>query len=284
VAEADPATPSGTSAPSGGELLLRVCSALVLAPLAIWTAYLGGWPFAVFWSLAAVGVFWEWTALVAGAERRTVVTVGGATLVISCVLAAGGGLMGAIIVAALGIAIAPLAPVQRRGWVAGSVPYAGAIGIAPIVLRSDGENGFVAVLFLFTIVWTTDIVAYFLGRMIGGPKLLPRVSPKKTWSGAISGLAAAVLAAIVVAEVAGLSGLFAIAVVAAILSSVAQAGDLFESQLKRRFAAKDSSHLIPGHGGLMDRLDGFVFAAAVAALIGLLRGGVMAPARGLLVW
>jgi phosphatidate cytidylyltransferase len=213
-----------------------------------------------------------------------VITAGGAALVVACALAAGGRLMGAIIVAALGVGIAPIGPVQRRGWVAGAVPYAGAIGIAPIVLRSDSEDGFVAVLFLFAIVWSTDIVAYFLGRLIGGPKLLPRVSPKKTWSGAISGLAAAVLAAVAVATVAGLSGLIAIALVAAILSSVAQAGDLFESQLKRRFGAKDSSHLIPGHGGLMDRLDGFVFAAAVAALIGLLRGGVEAPARGLLVW
>jgi phosphatidate cytidylyltransferase len=284
VAKADPATPSPTIAPSGAELVLRVCSALVLAPLAIWTAYLGGWPFAVFWSLAALGVFWEWSALVAGDRRHLVVAVGGAALCLACALAAGGRLIGAVIVAALGIAIAPLAPAPRRGWVAGGVPYAGAIGIAPIVLRSDSENGFVAVLFLFAIVWTTDIVAYFLGRLIGGPKLLPRVSPKKTWSGALSGLAAAVLAAVVIAAAAGLSRLFAIAVTAAILSSVAQAGDLFESQLKRRFGAKDSSHLIPGHGGLMDRLDGFVFAAAVAALIGLLRGGIAAPARGLLVW
>jgi phosphatidate cytidylyltransferase len=138
--------------------------------------------------------------------------------------------------------------------------------------------------FLFAIVWGTDIVAYFLGRMIGGPKLLPRVSPKKTWSGAISGLVAAVLAAVAVAKAAGLSGLSVIALVAAILSCAAQAGDLFESLVKRRFGAKDSSHLIPGHGGLMDRLDGFVFAAAIAALIGVLRGGVAAPARGLLVW
>jgi phosphatidate cytidylyltransferase len=120
--------------------------------------------------------------------------------------------------------------------------------------------------------------------MIGGPKLLARVSPKKTWSGAIGGLAAAVLAAIAVAKMAGLSGLLSIAVVAAILSALAQAGDLFESQLKRRFGAKDSSQLIPGHGGLMDRLDGFVFAAAVAALIGILRGGLEATAHGLVVW
>jgi phosphatidate cytidylyltransferase len=284
VADADPAEPSGTITPGNRELALRICSALVLVPLAIGTAYLGGWPFAIFWSLAAIGVFWEWNTLVAGNGRRPAVMVGGAALVVSLVLAADR-LLGAIFVLAIGIiGIAPMAPAQHRGWVAGGVPYAGAIGIAPIVLRSDSEDGFVAVMLLFAIVWTTDIVAYFLGRLIGGPKLLPRVSPKKTWSGAISGLAAAVLAAIAVAKVAGLSGLLSIALVAAILSSVAQAGDLFESQLKRRFGAKDSSHLIPGHGGLMDRLDGFVFAAAVAALIGILRGGVEAPARGLLVW
>lgn len=285
MADTDPAPPSGTIRPGSGDLWLRVGSALVLAPLAIGTAYLGGWPFALFWSLAAIGVFWEWSTLVADSERRSIIMVGGAALVIALALAASGRLMGAIVVTALGIiATAPIAPAQHRGWVAAGVPYAAAIGIAPIALRSDAEDGFVAVMFLFAIVWTTDIVAYFLGRLIGGPKLLPRVSPKKTWSGAISGLAAAVLAAIAVAKAAGLSGLYSIALIAAILSAVAQAGDLFESRLKRKFGAKDSSHLIPGHGGLMDRLDGFVFAAAVAALIGVVRGGVEAPAHGLLAW
>jgi phosphatidate cytidylyltransferase len=285
VADADPAHSSRAIAPGNRDLMLRVASALVLAPLAIGTAYFGGWPFALFWSLAAIGVFWEWSALVAGSERRSVVMVGGAALVISLALAAGGRLMGAIVVTALGIvATGSVAPAQYRGWAAAGVPYAGAIGIAPIALRADSEDGFVAVMLLFAIVWTTDIVAYFLGRLIGGPKLLPRVSPKKTWSGAISGLLAAVLAAIAVAKAAELSGFYSIALVAAILSAVAQAGDLFESRLKRRFGAKDSSHLIPGHGGLMDRLDGFVLAAAVAATIGVLRGGVEAPAHGLLTW
>jgi phosphatidate cytidylyltransferase len=282
---AAPANPPGTITPGRGELTLRVCSALVLVPLAVGTAYLGGWPFAMFWSLAAIGVFWEWSTLVAGDGRRLMLALGGATLVVSLALAAIGSLIGAVILTALGaVGVAPIAPAQLRGWVVGGLPYSGAIGIAPIALRSDSEHGFIAVMFLFAIVWTTDIVAYFLGRMIGGPKLLPRVSPKKTWSGAISGLAGAVLAAVALAAAAGLSGLLAIALIAAILSAVAQAGDLFESLLKRKFGAKDSGRLIPGHGGLMDRLDGFVFAAAVAALIGILRGGVEAPARGLLVW
>lgn len=285
MADADPAHSSRPVTPSSAELALRICSALVLAPLAIWTAYLGGWPFAVFWSLAAVGVLWEWSSLVAGGEKRPVVMVGGAALVFSLVLAAGERLLGSAIVLALGLlAIVPVAPRQQRGWAAAGIAYAGAIAIAPIVLRSDSEDGFIAVLLLFAIVWATDICAYFLGRLIGGPKLLARVSPKKTWSGAVGGLVAAVLAAIVLGRLAGLDGLLAIALVAAVLSAVAQAGDLFESQLKRRFGAKDSSHLIPGHGGLMDRLDGFVFAAALATAIGILRGGLEAPARGLLIW
>jgi phosphatidate cytidylyltransferase len=295
VADPAPAQLSRSSTPGGENLTLRVWSSLVLAPMAVATAYFGGWPFALFWSAAAIGVFWEWSALVADKYRHPIVMVGGAALVVSSVVAASGqsmggvfGVLGAIatiLVVAVGlVAIAPLGPLHHRGWLAGGVPYAGAIGIAPVVLRSDSEDGFVAMVFLFAIVWATDIAAFFLGRMIGGPRLLPRVSPKKTWSGAIGGLAAAVLAGVAVAKAAGLSGLLWLALVAAILSCVAQAGDLFESLMKRRFGAKDSSHLIPGHGGLMDRLDGFVFAAAIAALIGVLRGGVAAPARGLLVW
>jgi phosphatidate cytidylyltransferase len=285
VPDADPANTSGTIGSKGRDLSLRICSALVLVPLAVGSAYLGGWPFVIFWSLAAIGIFWEWTSLVAGAERRSALMVGGSALVLALVLAGGGRPLEAIIVVAMGvIGIAVIAPAHYRGWAAGGLPYAGATGIAPIVLRSDNNDGFVAMMFLFAIVWATDSVAYFLGRLIGGRKLAPRISPKKTWSGAISGLLAAVLAGVAVAKFAGVAGLLAVGCIAAILSAFAQAGDLFESLLKRRFGAKDSGHLIPGHGGLMDRLDGFIVAAAVAALIGILRGGLEAPARGLLVW
>jgi phosphatidate cytidylyltransferase len=140
------------------------------------------------------------------------------------------------------------------------------------------------VLFLFAIVWTTDIGAYFVGRAIGGPKLVPQVSPNKTWAGALAGMGAAVIVGVAVAKATALTNLFAIAMLAIVLSISAQGGDLFESVLKRRFGAKDSSRLIPGHGGLMDRLDGFVTASIVAVLIGLARGGFEAPGRGLLVW
>jgi phosphatidate cytidylyltransferase len=269
----------------GGELVLRVCSALVLVPIAIGTAYLGGWPFAVFWGLAAMGVLWEWISLVARSDHRTVLMTGGASLALAVALVATGHLLAAVIVLAIStLGVAALAPAKWRTWIAAGVPYAGALGVAPVVLRSDSEDGFLAVIFLFAIVWTTDVVAYFSGRAIGGPKLMAQVSPKKTWSGAIGGTLAAVIVACILAKVMALSGLFAIAMLAVMLSICAQGGDLFESFLKRRFGAKDSGHLIPGHGGLMDRLDGFITASVVAALIGLLRGGFEAPGRGLLVW
>ncbi|HSJ40124.1 MAG TPA: CDP-archaeol synthase [Xanthobacteraceae bacterium] len=269
----------------GGELALRVCSALVLVPLALGAAYLGGWPFAVLWGLAAMVVLWEWNSLVAGSDQRIVLTTGGASLALAIALVLTGHLLAAVIVLAIStLGVASLAPAKRRTWIAAGVPYAGALGVAPIVLRSDNGEGFLAVIFLFAVVWTTDIAAYFAGRAIGGPKLMPRVSPNKTWSGAIGGTLAAVVVALALAKVTALTGLFAIAMLAVILSICAQGGDLFESFLKRRFGAKDSGHLIPGHGGLMDRLDGFVTASVVAALIGLLRGGFEAPGRGLLVW
>jgi phosphatidate cytidylyltransferase len=271
--------------PRGSELALRVCSALVLVPLALATAYLGDWPFAVFWGVAAMGVLWEWTSLVAGTDRRFVLMTGAASLALALALVVSGLPLAAVIVLAIGtLAAASLAPAERRLWIAGGIPYAGALGLAPIVLRSDREDGFLAVIFLFAVVWTTDIAAYFIGRAAGGPKLVPQVSPKKTWSGAIGGTLAAVVVALALAKTAALAGLFAIAMLAIVLSVFAQAGDVFESFLKRRFGAKDSSHLIPGHGGLMDRLDGFVTASVVATAIGLARGGFEAPGRGLLVW
>ena len=286
---ADPARQQRSYGSRGSELALRVASALVLVPLAIATAYVGGWPFVVFWGVAALGVFWEWTALVTGADRRSILLVGGASVALSLLLLVGGYRLAAAAVLAIGtLGAAALAPAQRRGWAAAGVPYAGALAIAPVVLRSDRDDGFSAIILLFAIVWATDIAAYFAGRAIGGPKLMPLVSPKKTWSGAIGGAFAALVVALAVAKIVGgtsaLAGWLAIAALAVILSVIAQAGDLFESFLKRRFGAKDSSHLIPGHGGLMDRLDGFVTASVVAALIGLLRGGFEVPGRGLLVW
>jgi len=294
MANADPARPVPTASSGGSELILRILSGLVLAPLAVGVAYLGGWAFVVFWSIAALLVLWEWCTLIAGGERSTVLLIAGAAVLLAMLLAATAAdaeashsvrlVAGGTLLLMGMLATAALASSDRRVWTAAGIPYAGLLGMAPIVLRNDAQYGFLAIAFLFAVVWATDIVAYFVGRAVGGPKLAPRISPKKTWSGAAGGTVAAIGAALALAIAAGLPNLPAVGLIAAAASALAQAGDLFESALKRRFGAKDSSHLIPGHGGLMDRLDGFVAAAVFATLIGLIHGGVDEPARGLLVW
>jgi phosphatidate cytidylyltransferase len=172
---------------------------------------------------------------------------------------------------------------DRRRWLVAGGLYAAVALIAPVILRSDRAYGFSAIVFLFAIVWITDIMGYAVGRAIGGARLWPAVSPNKTWAGAIGGVGGALAAGLAVAWWDAMA-LVPIAILAVILSMVAQGGDLLESAVKRRFGAKDAGDLIPGHGGLMDRIDGFIAAAFVAAVIGVVRGGPDAAARGLLIW
>lgn len=270
---------------SANNLALRIASAAVLAPLALVTAYSGGWPFVLFWSAAALAVLWEWMELVAGKAHRP--------LFISCAgaVAAAGLLVwldrpiSALLMLGLGaLAAAILAPSARRLWVTLGIAYAGAMLLAPILLRHDAAYGFAVIVLLFAIVWTTDVCGYFAGRAFGGPKLMPVVSPKKTWSGAIAGTAGAMIVGLLVASLFGSFNTVAMLAITFVLSVLAQFGDLFESWVKRQFGAKDSSRLIPGHGGVMDRLDGFWAAAVAGCLIGLMRGGFDGPARGLLIW
>src|SRR5215471_6999735 len=280
---------------AGSQLALRSASGLVLAAIALAIAFFGGWAFIAFWGGAAVLVLWEWISLVAGRHSRVALLAGGLSVALAAGLAGAmgnsaaavhpGRLVLALVVLAVGtLAAAALARHKNPVTTAAGVLYAGALALAPILLRSDVEAGFLAVVFLFAVVWVTDIVAYLVGRTVGGPKLAPAISPNKTWSGAIGGTAAAMAVATTIGLAANLVGVGRIAMLAAGLSVAGQIGDLFESALKRRFGVKDSGHLIPGHGGLMDRLDAFVAAAALAALVGLLRGGFEAPGRGLLVW
>ena len=270
--------------PAVGNLALRVVSAIVLAPVAVAAAWLDSWPFALFWLLAALLVLWEWIHLVAGPGHKLMFSASGSALAVAALVEFRDRPVAAALLIVLG-GIAALIFVQRerRLWIVAGIGYAGMMLLSPLLLRTDPDYGFLAIVLLFAVVWATDIVAYFAGRAIGGPLLCPSVSPKKTWSGAIAGAAGAMAAAVAVAhlfdanrQVFGILGL--------ILSAVAQFGDLLESWIKRRFGAKDASHLIPGHGGVMDRLDGFWAAALVACLIGLARGGLHNAALGLLIW
>jgi phosphatidate cytidylyltransferase len=265
--------------------LVRIASSLVLAPLAIGTAYAGGWLFSLFWGLAAVAIVWEWMSLIDPQHWRRAFAAGGFSLALAVVLLGLNQVPAAMIVIGVGaVGSGVLVGAQRRLWIAAGVLYGGAFVVALTALRADPQRGLVAILFLFALVWTTDIAGYFAGRVLQGPKLWPRVSPNKTWSGALVGTLAAVIAAIVVAKLARLGHVWAIAALGGALSIVGQAGDLLESGIKRRFGVKDASHIIPGHGGVMDRLDAFWAASVAAALLGFMRAGLDAPGRGLLLW
>jgi len=262
------------------DLRKRALSAAVLLPAAVACIWLGATPFAAMMALGGAILAWEWVHL-CGRRIRTM-----PGLVVPLVVLAAGSFA---VMDHVRIALTVLLAGFVAAWVfaqrmhEGGVPsparlalgvlYIGLAGIALIELRHDGEVGRANVLFLFLIVWASDIGAYLAGRMIGGPKLAPAISPNKTWSGALGGLGAAVLVGIAcaLAFTPG-AAIFAIMAVALLLSVVSQAGDLLESGIKRHFNVRDTSSLIPGHGGLLDRLDGVLAAAPAAALIAALAG------------
>lgn len=264
----------------GSDLPLRFLSASVLAAIAFLGAWLGGIPAAVVTAAATVIVHLEWTRITEGAYPRALPFVAATAI---AVLTAGAGSI--LIGIALAGLVAVVAALSSGGvWRPAGVLYAAAFAIPLLALRQSPELGFVVILFLFLVVAMTDTGALLAGRLIGGPKLWPRVSPKKTWAGAIGGLVGAVATGIVVAALAGLPITPMLIVVTLLLGLACEAGDLFESSVKRRFGAKDSGNIIPGHGGLMDRVDGLVFAGVAAALIGLLHAGPDDLAGGLLSW
>lgn len=271
--------------------LARVASALVLAPLAIIVVLLGGWPFVLVWCLAAMIVYWEWTAEIVKAPRSAEVA-GVGVLAVAGLLGASGFPSMALLVIAVGAGALAALGGTRRLWCGAGLLYAGLVLAGPMLLRRDlhPDFGVLALFYLFAVVWATDILALFAGRRIGGPKLAPSISPKKTWSGAIAGALGGVAAGAAVAAVGSnllnlpKTNILAATGLALLLSVVAQGGDLFESAVKRRFGVKDSGRIIPGHGGLMDRLDGFLAAAGAAALLGVARGGLDGAASGLLAW
>ena len=276
-------TPADIAEQGSRNLLVRIAVALVLAPIAIAIAYVGGWPWAVLVTLAAIGLYVEWLMIIGVARERRVAASGVVALATSGVCLAAGRIDASLVVAALGLANVALLSPRLRIWAATGFCYAAAAEIASLLVRLDQVCGFVALILILLVVWVTDIGGYFAGRGLGGPKLWPRVSPKKTWAGAIGGFAASLAVSGGFAAF-GLGKPGPLLLLGAALSVVSQAGDLFESAVKRRFGVKDSSHIIPGHGGLLDRLDGYVAAVIMAAIFGLLRGGVDGVGRGLMVW
>lgn len=261
----------------------RVASAIVLIGAALATVWAGGHWFALFWLAAGVAIHWEWQRLIGGPMQSARFAVGAAALAAMAAAVSNAAPDIALVVALLAAgAVAALAGQGLRLWAAAGVIYAAALVVSVIFLRQSLFGGFEAIVWLFATVWATDIMAYFGGRFIGGPKLWPRVSPSKTWSGFLTGVGSGALAGLAVAP--HTSSVVVVLALTALAAAVSQGGDLFESSVKRHFGVKDSSRIIPGHGGVMDRLDGFIAAAALAAIIGFARAGFAAPAQALFHW
>lgn len=280
--EAPPAPPA-TAKPSR-DLVDRVIWGALLATVAVTLDYLGHVPFAVLVGLIAVVMSWEWGRLVRSIEIDAAHVLHAASVAIAVLLAAlGYPALGLAALVAGAITILSLRFGEGAVLSALGVLYVGIPAIALLWLRWDEPYGFLAILLVFIVVWSTDTAAYATGRTLGGPKLWRAISPNKTWSGLIGGVLAAGVAAAVFAHFVDGASALRLGLVGMAMGAVSQAGDLAESALKRRFGAKDASHIIPGHGGVMDRMDGLVAAATLAALVGLAIN-VHAPARSLLLW
>lgn len=270
------------------ELSMRVYSALILISIALFLTLRGVESFAVLITLFISAMAWEWGRLVRGQGLDAAFGV----QIVATAAAAFATVRGCPVCALLAVFAGTVAVFFIRTaqaehpqawWSAAGVFYAGLPAVALIWIRGDPAYGLLAILYLFIVVWTTDSAAYLFGRWLGGAKLAPRISPKKTWSGLIGGAGSAALAGLVFAFIA--LGQFspALALLAFVLALISQLGDLSESAVKRVFGMKDTSSLIPGHGGVLDRIDGLLFAAFAAGLLAWsLDSGN--PGRALLLW
>jgi phosphatidate cytidylyltransferase len=275
---------AGGPARQVSNLQLRVISSVVLIVAVLAVTWLGGVAFRLLAALIAGAIFYEWSAMSRTATSGRYQLVAAALLgVVLLALLFGYSAAGVLILLALSVAASLLdSGIGGQGlWTPAGLAYAGLSGLSLAYLRDGDQTGLAAILFLFAVVWATDIAAYFVGRSLGGPKLAPAISPGKTQSGALGGIVGGVLAGIALAAFLGLGNFQTLALVAFLLSVVSQVGDLFESWVKRRHGVKDSGNLIPGHGGVMDRVDGLVAAGFALYAIGWLLGSADKPAQAL---
>jgi len=256
-----------------GALRRRILSALVLVPIALGAIWAGEISTTILAALAGGLMAWEWGKLIgrldSAVEAALFVAVGAGAVLVTGFWSAQAGL----VCAALGVAGLTLSGMRRQpGWTAAGLGWILLATICFVVLRADPEVGWPTTLWLLLVVWAIDTAAYVVGRSVGGPKLAPRISPNKTWSGLLGGMAGAVLVGLVFGWIDGVSGPWRLALVSGGLAVVEQIGDIAESYAKRRFGAKDSGNLIPGHGGLLDRLDGMLAVVTAIALLQIVTG------------
>lgn len=265
------------------ELLLRSLSAVVLVIVALFMAKHSFMTFLILAALIALLMVWEWGKLTNNDTPLQLAIPAVTTLTTaSAFLTKEWPLFFASLIAGGFLSVWATHYWWRSKWALMGLFYVSLPTISLLTLRQDQIYGFEAVLYVFLVVWATDTAAYFAGRYFGGKKLAPAISPGKTWSGAIGGTFAGLLTGALLA-ISLNSEPVILALIGLLLSVVAQAGDLAESAIKRHFGVKDSGNLIPGHGGVLDRLDGIVTASVAAALIGGLHN-FASPGQGLLIW
>jgi phosphatidate cytidylyltransferase len=271
-----PAAPGATSA--AHSLARRIVAALIMMPVVLGALWLGHPYWTILVAIAAGMMAWEWRRLTAAgavgaigwammalAALAVLLTGFGEVRLALWVLGVGGLLLG--LAAALGESPA------GGGWAWLGTLYAGLPSLALVWLRDDPASGLATLLWLLFLVWAIDTAAYAAGKLIGGPKLVPRISPSKTWAGLAGGAAGAAIIGYLAARWTGLPDPWLLTGLSLLLALAEQAGDLFESAVKRRFGVKDSSGLIPGHGGILDRVDGLVAVALIVAGFALWGGG-----------
>ena len=268
------------------DLALRAVSGVVLAIAASAVTWWGGVAFGLFFGIVTLLIYKEWVAIVGEQPYGIPAVLGYGAILTSLIGGWIGAWQAALIVPLFGAGFLFFVrcsyPYAR--WCGSGVLYAASFGLSIVALRNDPVYGFAAIVILFAVVWGTDVAAYFAGKTFGGPKLWPRVSPKKTWSGSVGGLVLGTGLALVLAKFLGIDPTVKLTLMLGGLSILSQAGDLAESHMKRLFNVKDSSNLIPGHGGVMDRVDGLLVAVVSAAGIGLVFGDIGSVATGFLIW
>jgi phosphatidate cytidylyltransferase len=279
----DDAEPFDLAARLGSDFGPRVISGLVMGAVAALFIFSGVTAFSVLVVIVALLLSWEWGRLVHGREADVVIAIHVGSAGAAAVLAAFGYVGLGLLALPIGAILAMLLSLGRNSlFSALGVFYAGLPAVALIWLRSDASLGMLAIIFVIVIVITSDTAGFLFGRVLGGPRLWPRLSPNKTWAGMIGALVAtSIIGALFWFAVPGASAV-RLAATGVVLSLAAQGGDLAESAIKRHFGAKDSGSLIPGHGGVMDRVDGLVAAAAVVGLATFVIN-VHSPAHALLI-
>jgi phosphatidate cytidylyltransferase len=277
------AQPFDLAARLGTDFRMRVISGLGMAAVVALFTFSGVMAFSILVVVVALLLSWEWGRLVHGREADVVVAIHVGSAGAAAVLAALGFVGLGLLTLPIGAILAMLLSLGRNSvFAALGVFYAGLPAVAMIWLRSDATLGMLAVIFVIVIVIASDTFGFLFGRVLGGPRLWPRLSPNKTWAGLIGALvASSIIGALFWFAVPEASAV-RLAATGVVLSLAAQGGDLAESAVKRRFGAKDSSSLIPGHGGVMDRVDGLVAAAAVVGLATFVIN-VHSPAHALLI-